>query len=609
MASSLVRKSLWFAGGIVVALALFLAALPYLASTQIVRDRIALELSAWSGYRVSLGGGTPEIDVWPSFQAHFSDVSFSTWSDATHTPVLSAERVDVELSALSALAGHVVFSSARLVRPTLRVDADSFYMPASPQSGRLLHSIETAQTIVARDPANPDVRALPGDAFGTVEFSDGRIVTAGASGDEELASGIGGRLEWTTLDRSARLSATGIWRGENVALEMSAEQPLVLLGGGPSRVVLSLRAAPVTISYEGTAGLTAQPFFQGELAFATPSLRRMLEWSRTESAAGTAIGSLEVTGQVVGDVNRMKFEDTEIVLDGNPGVGVIELALGSRVPTISGTLAFENLDLRSFLSVFTPVRDGADAIDTMFAERVGLDLRLSAAHATAGSVELSQVAATAQVKEGLAAFDISDATAFGGMLQAGIRFDRKAEGNQAEIRLLGENLDGVELAKALGWSRLVPAARVTLSATLKGPADGWRAFATGATGTLSASLSQGSIAGFDLAAFRQRTQAAGFFPFTEVANGTLPIGRGELKGSVAGGVVKIEKAEILAERTVLSLAGLVPYLEGGLALSGSVLAERAGEAATAWVPEVGFFVGGSWRAPFIYPVPPMPPYE
>jgi len=608
MASSLVRKGLWVAGGVVVALALFLAALPYLASTQIVRDRIALELSAWSGYRVSLGGGTPEIDVWPSFQAHFSDVSFSTWSDASHTPVLSAERVDVELSALSALAGHVVFSSARLVRPTLRVEAGSFYLPASPQSGRVLHSIETAQTIVARDPANPDVRALPRDAFGTVEFSDGRIITAGPNGDEELASGIAGRLEWATLDRSAKLSATGIWRGENVTLEMSAEQPLVLLGGGPSRIVLSLRAAPMTVSYEGTAGLTAQPFFQGELAFATPSLRRMLEWSRTESAAGTAIGSLAVTGEVVGDVNRMKFENTEIVLDGNPGVGVVELALASRVPTISGTLAFENLDLRSFLSVFTSARNG-DAIDTMFAERVGLDLRLSAAHATAGAVELNQVAATAQVKEGLAAFDISDATAFGGMLQAGIRFDRKADGNQAEIRLLGENLDGVELAKALGWSRLVPAARVALSATLKGPADGWRAFAAGANGTLSANLGQGSVSGFDLAAFRQRTQGAGFFAFAEIAKGTLPIAGGELKGSVAGGVVKIEKAEVRAERTVLSLAGLVPYLEGGLALSGSVLAERAAEAATAWVPEVGFFVGGSWSAPFIYPVPPMPPYE
>lgn len=608
MASSLVRKGLWIGGGVVVALALFLAALPYIASTQIVRDRIALELSAWSGYRVTLGGA-PEIDVWPSFQAHFNDVTLSTWGDATHTPVLRAERVDIELSALSALSGHVVFSSARLVRPTLWVDADSFYMPASPQSGRLLHSIETARTVVARDPANPDLRALPGDAFGTVEFSDGRIVTAGPKGDEELASGLGGKLEWATLDRSARLSANGIWRGETVALEISAEQPLVLLSGGPSRVVLSLRAAPLTVSYDGTAGLTAQSFFQGELAFATPSLRRMLEWSRTESAAGTAIGSIAVKGQVAGDLNRMKFDDSDIVLDGNPGEGAVEIGFGSRVPTISGTLAFENLDLRSFLSVFTPLSNGSDSIDTMFAERVGLDLRLSAAHAIAGSIELNQVAATAQVKEGLAAFDISDAAAFGGTVQAGIRFDRKAEGNQAEIRLLGENMDGVELAKALGWSRLVPSARVGLSATLKGPADGWRAFAAGADGTLSAGLSQGSIAGFDLAAFRQRTQGAGFFPFTEVTNGNLPVSGGELKASVAGGVIKIEKAEIRTDKTVLSLAGLVPFLEAGLALSGSLLAERAGEAATAWVPEVGFFVGGSWSAPFIYPVPTMPPYE
>ena len=68
MPSPMVKKGIWALGAAVVAIALAVAFFPLIASTQIVRDRIALEMSAWSGYRVSLGAA-PEIDVLPTFRA------------------------------------------------------------------------------------------------------------------------------------------------------------------------------------------------------------------------------------------------------------------------------------------------------------------------------------------------------------------------------------------------------------------------------------------------------------------------------------------------------------------------------------------------------------
>jgi AsmA protein len=325
-------------------------------------------------------------------------------------------------------------------------------------------------------------------------------------------------------------------------------------------------------------------------------------------AASATIGSISLAGDIVGDARRLKIENTELVLDGNPGVGVLEIAMASKVPTISGTLAFESLDLRSFLSVFTPLQGSATAIDTVFADRVGLDLRLSAARAKAGSIELTDVAATAQVKEGLAAFDVSDARAFGGALQAGIRFDRLPEGNQAEVRINGTDMDGVALSQALGWTRLVPAAPVAIAVTMKGMAPGWDGFASAATGTITATIGQGTISGFDLTAFRERTGGSGFFPLADVANGTLAITGADLQASLANGVARIEKGEVRAGGNVINVSGLVPYLGGGLALSGAVLVEKQGEAATAWTPESGFFVGGTWSSPFVYATPKQAPY-
>ena len=108
--------------------------------------------------------------------------------------------------------------------------------------------------------------------------------------------------------------------------------------------------------------------------------------------------------------------------------------LTGKLPMVAGTLAFDTLDLRAFLSAFTPlepsVGSGPGIIDADFASRLNLDLRLSAAQATVGAIALADVAATARVDEGMAAFDISDAAAFGGNIQAGLRFDRKARGGR-----------------------------------------------------------------------------------------------------------------------------------------------------------------------------------
>src|SRR5690606_22132246 len=103
MGFSTVRKGVIALAALLLLALLFVAALPWLASTQIVRDRIAYELGLWSGYRVSLGEA-PELDVWPTFRATLRDVSFHEWAQSSHA-VLAADRMDVSLSPLAALRG------------------------------------------------------------------------------------------------------------------------------------------------------------------------------------------------------------------------------------------------------------------------------------------------------------------------------------------------------------------------------------------------------------------------------------------------------------------------------------------------------------------------
>jgi len=610
MRSSLIRRGIWAIGVAVLVIALVVAALPLFASTRIVRDRIAWEMSAWSGFRVTIQG-SPRIEVWPKFRAILSDVTLSQWTETDAPPVIEAERVEVDLSAMAALRGDVVFSTARLVRPTIRVQraTNGFYLPAIPTGGRITRSIDTARGVVSADPAKPDLSKLPADPFGTVEFRDGRMVALIGGKEIEILSSLTGQANWAAMNSNATMAATGIWRGESVAVDFASPNPLVLFAGGAAPITLSFKAAPATFSFDGMASMSENGYFDGQAKFAAPSLRRVLEWSQAGIAPSAAIGSVSVASKVTASAGRVKFENTTVALDNNPGMGALDFSFGETLPVISGTLAFDTLDLRSFLSAFTPLaptgESGPGEIDTSFADKVNLDLRLSAAHATAGPVQLADVAATAQVKNGLAVFDISDASAFGGNIQSSLRFDRKPEGTQVEIRLLASDVDGGAFATAAGMTRLVPVGTATVSVILKGPGKSWDSIFENADGSVTATFGPGALTGLNLPAFLKRTEQGGFFALDDVSNGTLPIDGAEIKASISKGVARLDKAEANSAKSKIWLSGIASYAGRGLALSGGVIQPEP----AAKQPDgqqgpnqSSFFVGGTWSTPFISPI-------
>ena len=602
MPASLLRRTLWASGFAALLLALASLAVLFVASNRIVNDRIALELEALTGFDVAIGT-TPEIEIWPKLRATLSDVTLSAGGEE----VLAADHVELELSALAALGGDASFSKAKLIRPSLRVEqtASGRYAPLLPDRGRIAATVSAARAAVAEAGEDEAEADLPDEPFGSIEFVDGRIVAPSPDGESELATDVSGTLSWPELDGSGSLSATGIWRGEELALDVNSPTPMLLLGGGVAPLTVSLKSAPANFSFEGSADFARNEFFDGQAKFSTPSLRRVLEWSDREMAGSSAIGSVSISSRVTGNAQRLTFEDAAMDVDGNPGSGVLDVSLTGRRPLITGTLDFETIDLLSVLTAFTPLEAGPGGdpaeINLSFASRIDVDLRLSAAKAALGSVTLNRIAATAHLTDGLAAFDVTDAAAFGGSVQASIRFDTKPETAQVELRLLASEIKGDAFAAAVGWKRLAPTGSGKISVILKGAGNGWDAILGSADGSVSGSFGSGTLSGFDLGLFLERIATGGFFPLGEAAGTPMPVTRAELKAQVSDGVATIDKAEAMSDRYRLLLSGVATYAGRGLALSGSI--EPAGETVpAAGAPSPDFFVGGTWNAPFISPV-------
>lgn len=610
MPSPLVRRSIWVVGMAALVVALIIAVVPFLASTRIVRDRIAYELSSLSGYRVTIGAA-PEIRVWPTFSAIVTNVTMTPWNALDRPPVLEADRIEIKLSALAALKGDAVFSAAEMIRPTLRLERveNGRYRRAFTDVGRIAMAVrETREAIEAKVDATEIERGLSTRQLGVISVRDGRVVDFFDGKEEEILSGVSGWLNWSALNKAASVNLSAIWRGEPVHLEASSAKPLLLLAGAEAQLSAAVTSAPANASFDGTIKTAQNAYAGGKVKFAAPSLKRLNEWTGAEmNATASSIGSLAIAGRLVGDGQRMKLESAEVSLDKNPGTGALDLSFSESVPVISGTLAFDTLDLSPILTAFTPATSETVAaeIDPVFANRIGLDLRLSAGRALVRSVALADVAATAQIKNGLVAFDISDASAFGGNLQASVRFDRKPDGTLAEMRFLASDIEGGAFGAASGLNRLVPIGRGNISLILKGPGRVWETILENGEGSISASFGPGALPDFDLPSFQKRCEQGGFFALNDLAKGTLPIEGAELKASVAHGVIRLDKAEVRSTQGRLWLTGIVPFISRGLALSGGIVPPgQEATASDAPPPAATFFVGGSWDAPFVSPVKP-----
>ncbi|WP_295814088.1 AsmA-like C-terminal region-containing protein, partial [uncultured Nitratireductor sp.] len=480
-----------------------------------------------------------------------------------------------------------------------------------PNWGKLAQSVEAARELLAADPAAPNRSALPSDSFATVEIEDGRVIALNGANRPPFLSGLTGTFNWPALNRAATLSAKGIWHGESVTVDASTEEPLLLLAGGKTALSLSLKSTPLNLSFKGEADLVDNTFVNGTLESSAPSLQRVLEWTMLEDWPGSTIKPATLKSTVIGDAKRVKFENTEFSLGDSNATGIFDVAFGDARPTISGTLAFNALDLGTLLNTLAPEPEApTQAATAPWARDLNFDLRLSAAEATAGSVSMTRVAATAQVRDGLVSLDISDATAFGGMLQLGVRLDNVEGKDQAELRITAENIDGALMGDKLHFTAFMPKAKGSFSVFLKGHGETLDEILETSDGSISASFGNGSILGLNLETFREHNDKGSFFPLEDIADGELTIEGADLKATLSGGIAWIDTAEARLETgEKITLGGLVPFAGRGIALSGSIVRPETGPddetasetAGTDEAPRETFFVGGSWNAPFIAP--------
>jgi len=591
-------KRLWRAAlaALLVAAGLRIA-FPFLVQTETVRRGMEQALEDWTGATVHVDEPA-EFSFWPYPRVTLGRVGFA---NEKGEELAKVETVSAGFDLLGAVRGRPVFSDFDLVRPVVHVgwDADGAF--------NWRHSGWLTQAIDATAKASEGQAAtdLPDERIGTIDVHDGILDIARGDGNPHRITDINGSIDWPVLRRRIVLSLSGIVNGELTHLSFSCDRPLLLLAGRDANVHAGLSADPATVNFEGVANLSVNAFVSGALQLATPSLARLLAWQGKDIPAVGNVGQVALEASVATAGYSAKLENVKLTLDNAQATGVLDVAMPPRgVPQLGGTLAFDRIDLRAFLTAFSPLPGtdpNAPTIDTAFIHQFGMDLRLSAKTADFSPFSLQDLAAGMRIENGRASFDVGDSTFMGGRMTGRITLAEQGfrGGGKAQMSLGNVDIGGIVGALALPGP--LPTGIGSADFELSTDRPLWATTASDMSGRFQLHMGQGTLTHFNRKAFEERAAKNTFFNMSEAADGSFDFTRAEVDARLNRGLAELVKAEIEGSDRLLALSGMIPYRAGSVALAGRLVEPHAAGTAPA-DPPISFFVGGSWPDPVISPI-------
>lgn len=615
----LFRRFSYIALGLISILAIVWLAIPYMISTDLVKERFELEISNSIGQKVTFANN-PQVTLWPQASIVLENIVVGNIKQTDDDALLRADKFSADMSILSALLGEPSFSNYKLTRPTMRVeiypDGTSNWLPASTIfSGSINqdNSTQIKDVTLSSTVQMPKLEYLNVDDL-EIEGGSLSLITNPGSEPERITS-INGRLSWLGVGSPLNLNLAAIVRGEEITLRARNDQPISFIQGENVNIDLDLTSAMFNLKYQGDLEIGENVFLKGKIVLDTPSARRALEWSGSEIKPGAALGSIDLTADITGTLHGIKLEDLIIKIGENRGLGILDFViLKDSPPTINGTLAFNTLDISSFLRAFTPLPQSseniADTIDTRFLKQVGLDLRLSAQTASFGAVEMSNLAAAVQVNKEDATFNIGDANAYGGQVFAKVSISEKVIEGGGEIALSARGVNFDDFFTTMKLSGPLPRGIGDLDLKLASDRPLWATTIEDIKGSISLKVSDGIIPGLDLNLVRQLAEKKEFFNLDDVKDGIVTFEQAELNAEIDSGVARIKTAQVTTRNELLVFSGIVPFAKGSLAVLG-LLNERdlttptpqtnETTSSTSGKPALSLFIGGSWPNPVMSP--------
>ncbi|MCZ2328913.1 AsmA family protein [Bartonella sp. F02] len=535
--------------------------LPYIVSTDAIRVRLAQDLSAWTGYNVQLRD-LPQLNIFPYPKAVLSGVTLTSEIDDV-SPLMEAESIEVDLSLIDLLRGRISFSETRIVRPRFVMikpvkTAADFLDTFSRSQGSLGLAVRRAREMVQNNSDQSNIEHLLNQPFGRIVIENGVLIYHnGVSGIAERVTGINATLDWPELTQAVRFRAKARWHGELTELLINADQALLLFAGGKSSLKVSFNSIRGGITFIGQARLTDHYIFDGKLLMRSPGWNQTLAWIGRNLWGHHLKIPIVWESHFLAQSTHIRMDNIIFSIGAANARGALELDFQNHIPTIIGSLGFDNLDFNLFESIFSSIKNENKFFDIMISDHIGLDVRLSAAQAKIKDVSLENLAATIQIRNGYGIFDLGNANVFGGSVQSNIQIAQEdGEKIRIEGRASGTSVDMQSLLNFLGFSPFIQD-KTNFIATTKILTDCWPKNFMQMQGQLTLNISSGQLLGYDLNDLQNKLLENKQFFLANNNMTSIAFDRLNIKAKFANGAITVKELFMHMADWNLLLQGII----------------------------------------------------
>ncbi len=561
----------------VLAVALAIAALPWLAPSRFAVTALTEAVRQATGRTLTVNGGVT-ASLWSSPGVTLYDVVISNppGGDPGQVAVIEAVRITLEPGAI--LAQRMEPAAIDVIRPRLSLITNGAGRPNwLPPEGAAGVALPYPVRI-----EGGDIRYLDERTGATAQVTEANLrLTPPAGG---AAAGVEGHLTWN---------------GQRVAVSLDVKSPQRLAAEG-SPIDIAIDAAPLKASFSGRASLAHGVSLAGTGEADSPSLRELLRWIGYRTEGGPGLGALKLTAAVDSEGATVKLSDLVLGLDGMTARGRATLDLAGARPRLDAALGVDRIDADVYVPR-GPVSDDWSDARLSFAGLKALDatLDIAAGGFAFRDLSLGKLAARVKLDGGKLDADIAEAELWGGALKGTVALNGATPAPAVSIDVEAKAIDAGQAFAALtgsgalrgrGEAALTVAAagasQRELVATLKGAA--WMSFADGA------------VEGVDLAVLARQAQmaiVAGWRPPGPAAAAATPFTL--LQGGFAGVDGLAATKDLVVQGPALSAAGqgIVDLLRRRLDLKAAVtLPPPAAEASTP-APSPVILLKGPWDEP------------
>jgi AsmA protein len=311
--------------------------LPFLVPTGVYRDRIESAAAHATGRALRIEGPL-RLMLFPQFGLRAEKVIFANMPGGHAAAMASVGDIKLAIHFLPLLTGRVELAQIVLEHPVIELEVD-----AEGRSNWKLGKNKSAGS------GGGSVTLPANTEFSGIKIDDGRIsYTNDKTGTHREIDHVNAGIAITRLDQPLAIDGNLTQNGRRVDFDVKIATLKTLLGEGTTALDLSLTCDMMQAGFKGGLGQDGE--LAGTLKFDTASLRGVIGWLGEKLPAGGGLGRASLESHVASNDKMTTLAGMRLMLDHSNMTGTLAIDAHGEVPSLTGALSIDRLDLNPYLA-------------------------------------------------------------------------------------------------------------------------------------------------------------------------------------------------------------------------------------------------------------------